>query len=161
MARPPKSEDYVVYRITDLFQYSDGLPWSTLRRGDLWELTLADQRVVIGGERDIHLAIGELLCKLKPEYRPHVLRQIANALERKPGKLRKSGKFDDIAKIRLSWRKAKIDQKGLYRGDNPTFKQVATHYHNLTGLQLDRRALKDAGCPVRSEGKSKRLLRAN
>jgi len=60
---------------------------------------------------------------------------------------------DDIAKIRVSWLKAKAAQKGLFRGGNPTFKEVAQQYYNLTGFPLDRRSLKAAGFSPRAEAK--------
>jgi hypothetical protein len=64
-------------------------------------------------------------------------------------------------KSREAWRRAKAKLKGLYRGDNPTFKEVAHEYRKLTGWQLDRRALKDADCPVRPDkaGRRKNLPR--
>lgn len=112
-------------------------------------------------KRLIPCGIGERLCDLKPEVRPQILRQIADALEGKSARKRKSGKWDDVAKIREAWRRAKAKLKGLYRGDNPTFKEVAHEYRKLTGWQLDRRALKDADCPVRPDkaGRRKNLPR--
>ena len=154
MARPRKGQDYVVHRVADLVRYGKGLPSSQFKQGD--SITLADKTVRISDLEDVPWAIGKLLCNLKFEYLPQVLRQVANALERKP--VRK-GRPDDIAKIRIACQKAKAELKGLYRGDDPTFKEVAEQYHKLTGLQLDRRALKDAGCSVRPESKSKKLPR--
>src|SRR5262249_22608082 len=97
--------------------------------------------------------------RLKPKYRPQILRQIADALEQKTATRRKSGKVDDMAKILTAWRIAKAAQKGLYRGDAPTFKEVPHEYYRSTGYNLDRRALKNVRRSVRPEARSKKLLR--
>jgi hypothetical protein len=156
MARPRKIDDYIVHRIADLFHYTDGLRWSELKQRDGWIITLADKRFLVTFARDVHCAVGEFLCDLKPKVRPRILRQIADALEGKSARKRKSGKADDIAKIREADRIARAKQRGLYKGDPPTFRQIATEYRQLTGFALDRRAVKDAGCSVRREPKSHR-----
>jgi hypothetical protein len=146
--RPPKMDDYFVHRIADLFRYADGLQFSQFK-----------EPVIITDKRLIPCGIGERLCDLKPEDRPRILHQVAYALAGKSAKKRKSGKADDIAKIREAWPRAKAKLKGLYRGDNPTFREVYAEYHKLTGFPLDRRALKNAGCPVRPESRRKKLPR--
>ena len=71
------------------------------------------------------------------------MRQIADALEGKSAKKRKSGKgalanpIDEIEKTRKAWRKAKANLKGLYKGDNPTLKEADNEYHKLTGISTD------------------------
>jgi hypothetical protein len=152
MARPHKIDDYLVHRIADLFRYADGLQFSQLSKGDVWELTLADKRVLITDAQDVPRTIGQLLCDLEPEHRPRILRHVADALKGKLARKRKSGKADDIVKIREAHRRAKAKLKGLYRGDNPTFKEVEQEY----GEHLDRRALPN-DCPVRLEAKFKKI----
>jgi hypothetical protein len=164
MARPPKSQDYVVHRIAELIEIADAMQEdeevrNAMSRGRI-TFVMADGKCVdINGLDEIAAWVGRLICgdvggvHLDAKYRPQLLRQIADALERKSGKKRKSGKVDDIAKIRVSWLKAKAEQKGLFRGENPTFKEVAQQYYNLTRLPLDRRSLKAAGFSPRAEAK--------
>jgi hypothetical protein len=144
MARPRKAVEYIVQRIADLFRYADGLPSSRFPLA----IMLAEKRVLLRDRRDIHAAIGWLLCDVKPNLRPYVLNRLADALKEKP---RKSSP-DDIAKIREAHRRA---------GDNPTFRKVDAEYHKLTGFPLSRRALKDADCPVLpgKSGRPKKLPR--
>lgn len=170
MARPPKSQDYFVHRIAELIQMADGIHENeevrnALARGRITFAMADGGRVNIDTLDEIAVEIGRVICgdvggsHLKPKYRPQILRQLADALERKSGRKRKSRKADDIAKIRTAWRTAKAAQKGLFRGDDPTFRKVAEVYCRLTGYKLDRRALKKAGCSVRPEAKSKKLPR--
>jgi hypothetical protein len=141
MARPRKGEDYIMQRIADLFRYADGLPFSKLKQGEEWELRfLGTKPLLITSKRDIHCAIGLGLCDVEPNLRPYVLNRLADALRQKP---RKSSP-DEIALVREAWRKAKAGLK-----KNPTFKEADAEYHKLTGYHLNRRALRDAGCPIR------------
>lgn len=174
MARPLKIDDYVVHRIAEFIHIADAIHdneevRSALSRRGI-EVVRADGEVlIIDGPIETALdetaqAVGRFICgevggkHLKRELRPQILRQLADALERKSARKRKSGKADDIAKIRAAWWKAKTNLKGLYRGDNPTFKEVDSEYYRLTGCHLDRRALKAAGdCPVRPDAKGKKL----
>jgi hypothetical protein len=133
MARPPKFQDYVVHRIAELIQMADGIheneeARNAMARGRITFVTADESRVNIDRPDEIAQEVGRFICgdvggkHLKPKYRPQILRQIADALERKSARKRKSGKADEIAKIRAAWRKAKAELKGLYRGDNPTFR---------------------------------------
>jgi hypothetical protein len=154
--RPRASEDYLVHRIAELFQYVDGLPFSQLEQGAVIEMGNGS-RFPVTNEKHLSSTIGELLCGFTPEARPYVLRQIANALEKKRGKSRKTPP-DERARIQRAWREAKAKH-----GDNPTFSDVN---HEYRGWHLDRRALQDAGCHVRPDkrgrphGKRKRKPRA-
>ena len=170
MARPPKSQDHFVHRIAELIQMADGMQESAkvrdaMARGGISFIMADGSEIKINALDEIAVAVGRILCgdvggsHLRANYRPQILRQIADALERKSARKRKSGKADDIAKIRTAWRTAKASQKGLYRGDNPTFREVAAEYHQLTRNYLDRRAVRNAGCSVRPEARSKKLPR--
>jgi len=168
--RPPKSQDYFVHRIAELIQMADGIHENrevrnAMARGGITFVMADGSRVNIDTLDDIAVWIGRVICgdvggsHLRPKYRAQLLRQVADALERKSSRKRKSGKADDIAKIRTAWLTAKAAQKGLYRGDDPMFREVAEEYYRLTGYNLDRRALKNAGRSVRPEAKSKKLAR--
>jgi hypothetical protein len=170
MARPPKSQDYFVHRIAELLQMADEMHENEEVRNAMAQggitLVMADgSRVEINTVDEIAVAVGRIICgdvgdsHLRRNYRAQLLRQLADALERKSAKKRKSGKADDIAKIRTAWRTAKAAQKGLYRGDDPTFREVVEEYYKLTGYNLDRRALKNASRSVRPQSKSKKLPR--
>jgi hypothetical protein len=170
MARPPKYQDHFVHRMAELIQMADGIHENeevrnAMARGGITFVMADGSRVNIDTLDDIAVEVGRVICgdvggvHLKPKYRAQILRQIADALERKFARKRKSGKADDIAKIRAAWRKARAKLKGLYKDDNPTFRQAADEYRQDTGFPLDRRALKDARCPVRPEAKSKKLPR--
>jgi hypothetical protein len=161
MARPRKSQDYAVHRIAELIKTADGIhenpeAQKAISRGGI-TLVMADGKEVdVRTVDEIAVAVGRFICgdvgksHLKPEYRPQILRQVADALEGKLARKRKSGKADDDASIRAAWREAKADLKGLYKDDNPTFAEVDRKYHNRTGWYLDRRALpKD--CPTRPD----------
>jgi hypothetical protein len=152
--RPQKKDDWFVHRIADLFRYSEQPFWSLPER-------FHERYPSITSQRDIQCFIGKVLCTLNPKYRGWVLRQLADALEGKSEKKRKSGKADEIEKTRKAWRKAQAKLRGLYKGDNPTWREADTEYFKLTGFHLDRRALKDAGCPVRPDkpGRPKKLPR--
>jgi hypothetical protein len=150
MAHPRKIDDYVVRRIADLIRYGHSLQWSQLKDGEAWEIISGEVRLVVTGAHDVYSGIGELLCKLRPEKRTYVLRRLINVLEGKFDKKRKT-KPDEIALVRQAWKIAKAKLTGLYRGDDPTFKEADAEYYKLTGWHLDRRALKDAGCPVRPD----------
>lgn len=157
MARPTKHEDNLIHRIADLFKYADVyndgyVDGEELKQDEPVWIHLADKRVLMNGVQDVHWAISNLLCDLKPEVRPSVLRRVADALEGKSAKKRKSGKADDIAKIREAWRRAKAKLKGLYKGDNPTRREVEKIY----GEHLDRRSLKNADCPIRPDKRGRR-----
>jgi hypothetical protein len=159
MPRPRKIDDYLVRRLVDLFHYADSPSFlSQVKAGDT--ITLAEERVVISGPRDIPWGIGQTLCDLRPEKRTYVLRLLINVLEGKKEKERKTPP-DEIALVRIAWRKAKAKLKGLYRGDNPTFKEADTEFYRDNRWHLDRRALKDAGCPIRPDkrGVKKKLPR--
>jgi hypothetical protein len=166
--RPRKIDDYVVHRIAELIQMADGIHENkevrkAMARGGITFHMADGSRTNIDTVDEIAVWVGRIICgdvggsHLKPEYRPQILRQLADALERKSARKRKSGKADDVAKIRTAWLKAKAKQKGLYRGEDPTFREVAEEYLRLTGYNLDRRALKNAGRSVRVEAKSKKL----
>jgi hypothetical protein len=170
MARPPKSQDWAVHRFAELIQLADGIHENeevrkAIASGGLVFVMADERRLIIRTLDEIALLVGRFICgdlgghHLKPKYRPQILRQIADALERKSARKRKSGKADDIGKIRSAWCTAEVAQKGLFRGDDPTFREVAEAYHTLTGYNLDRRALKNAGCSVRREAKPKKLPR--
>jgi hypothetical protein len=148
MARPRKIDDYIVHRIADLFRYADG---PAISKGDT--ITLAEHRVLITDDKGIPHAIGELLCDLEPEHRPRILHRVADALTGKLARKRKSGKADDIAKIREAWLQAKAKLKGLYKGDNPTKSEVEHEY----GDHLDRRSLPNH-CPLRPDKRGKKKL---
>jgi len=161
--RPRKIQDDLVHRITEFIQMADGINeneevQNAMAHGGI-RLIMADgSRVDIDTLDEIAREVGRFICgdlggvHLDPKYRPQILRQIADALERKSARKRKSGKSDDIAKIRAAWRKAKAALTGLYRGDNPTFAEVDEIYRrDNPGQHLDRRALKQVGCPVRPD----------
>ncbi len=161
--RPPKIQDHLVHRIVELIQMADGIlenekVQNAMARGGI-RLIMADgTHVDIDRLDEIALGVGRFICgglggvHLQPKYRPQLLRQIADALEGKSARKRKSGKSDDIAKIQAAWRKAKAALTGLYRGENPTFAEVDEIYlRDNPGQHLDRRALKQAGCPVRPD----------
>jgi hypothetical protein len=170
MARPPKSQDYLVHRIAELIQMADGIHedeevWNAMAQGRITFVMADGTRINIDTPDDIPVVVGRFICgdlggfHLDPTYRPQILNQLADVLKGKTSRKRKSGKADDIAKIRTAWQTAKAAQKGLYRDDDPTFREVAGEYYKLTGYCLDRRALKNAGCSVRAEAKSKKLPR--
>jgi hypothetical protein len=154
MARPRKGEDYIVRRIADLFHYADGLDFSKF---DEWELRfLGTPSLLITSKRDIHCAIGLFLCDgLEPEQRTPFFRQLIKALEGKSDEKRKT-KPDEIALVREAWRKAKAGLK-----KNPTFDEADTVFFKDNGYHLNRRALEDAGCPIRpgKRGRPKKLPR--
>ena len=154
----------MVHRIAELIQTADAIHENEevrkkVSRGG-FTLVIADGRAVnINSVDEIAVAVGRFICgdvgrkHLNPEHRPQVLHQVAEALKRKS---RKSGKADDIAKIRAAWREAKAEQKGLHKGDDPTYREVAQKYYKKTGSPLDRRALNKAGCLVRPDKRGKK-----
>jgi len=173
MARPNKKVNYIVRRIADLFHYYDRLPWSKLKQGKEWKLRFPGTRpMLITSKRDIECAIGLVLGELEPKKRPYVLRQLIKVLEGKSDKKRKT-KSDEIALVREAWRGAKRRRAKakllflvavrtvqarlplwalpflLKTGDNPTYREADTEFFKDNGYHLDRRALKDADCPVR------------
>jgi hypothetical protein len=158
MARPNKKDDYFVRRIADWFRYHDTLPWSKLKQGDRWDIISGDVRFRSTGVGDIHGGIGLALCEVTPEKRPYVLRQLITLLEGKSDKKRKT-KPDEIALVRVAWRRAKAKLTGLYKGDNPTFKKVDAEYYKLTGWHLDRRSLPN-DCPVRPDKRGRKKATA-
>jgi len=133
MARPHKQLEYLVQRVADLFRYADRLT-------------------------EAHTQIGRVLCAVSPADRPYVLNRLADALRLKP---RKSSP-DAIALVREACRRARAKLKGLYKDDDPTFKEADAEFFKLTGWQLDRRSIKDAGERVRPDkpGRPKKLPRA-
>jgi hypothetical protein len=92
MGRPRKTQDYLVHRLADLLRYGQGRLLSQFSKGDVWEITVADKRVLIADARDLFWAIEKLLCELKPEHRPQVLRQLANVLEGKYSRCSERGR---------------------------------------------------------------------
>lgn len=132
MVRPTKSQDYFVHRLADLILVADAMRESgelqnAVAKGGI-SLQMPDGMCVdVDNVDEIAIWIGRTLFgdldgqQLKPEHRPQILRQIADALERKSGRKRKSGKADELVKMRMAWLTAKAEQSGLYRGDDPTF----------------------------------------
>jgi hypothetical protein len=113
MARPPKWQDHFVHRVAEFIQLADGFHKNENLRAAFAQggitLVMADgTRVNLDSLDEIAVQVGRVICgdvggrHLKPKLRPQVLRQLADALERKSGRKRKSGKVDDIAKIRAA-----------------------------------------------------------
>jgi len=147
--RPTSGEGYVVHRIAELIRVADAIRDNQKWQRDGVTLVMADGRAVnINSLDEIVVGVGRFFCRLNPEYRPYVLRLLANVLEGE------APVPDDLAKIRAAWREAKAELKGLYKGDDPTFAEVGRKYHKRHGCRLDRRALsalRKAGCPCRPD----------
>src|SRR5436190_1269026 len=124
MARPTKTQDYLVHRIADLFRildYFDDYFGGAAGRHPIEErkppiedgkqnaikLRMADgQWVTVNSRDDVVGAVGRLLCDLKPEVRPQIIGKVADALEGKYGAKRKAA-VDDVAKIWQAYFNAK------------------------------------------------------
>jgi hypothetical protein len=132
MARPQKIQDWLVQRVADMFRYAHRLT-------------------------EAHTQIGRVLCNVPPADRPWFLNRLADALRKKP---RKSSP-DAIALVQEACRRARSKLKGLYKDDDPTWKEANAEFFKLTGYKRDRRSIKDAGERVRPDkpGRPKKLPR--
>ena len=132
--RPRNTEQYVVHRLAELFRYADGLPFSRLKKDVVIEMGDGTD-VLVTNKQDLTSAIGELLCDLKPEARPHLLRQLAK-LEKKRGK----SQPDKIAEILRADKHAQAELRGFVQRDKPKHAEIEKKY----GGHLDRRAVRQA-----------------
>jgi hypothetical protein len=130
-----------VHTIVELLCFYQGVPWSKLKPGDVFELVLRNgDSVVVTNPREIAWGVGDLLCSLKQEERPQVLRHIAKALEGKSPR-------DDISDAINAYRTAKSEYHPATT--KPKYEEVRDEYYAATGRDLDRRLLKAAGLTVR------------
>jgi hypothetical protein len=145
MARPRKTQDYLVHRLSELFQYANQLPWHELKQGGEFGVMLGTRVCVVTNVDEIYRGIGELLCRMKPQYRPQIMRQVTDVLKRKP----RRSTPDNVAKIRAAYQDAQAEY--LPAKIKPTFREVDAKYRKSNkGTHLDRRDL-PADCPVRYE----------
>jgi hypothetical protein len=144
MARPQKTQDYVVHRIAEAIHIADFLRGNEkeredARRNGIEVIVGGGKRVIVRTREELAYGIGQFILRLKTRVRPKVLSHLVEVLEGNSPR-------DKIAKARDAYRSAQAEYAPAKI--KPTFKEVALKHPG----HLDRRVLKDEGdCPVRPD----------